>query len=323
MLINPCDKFFPEIYKIVHIYESADSYEFWLESETNTSICPICGTETTYIYGHQQRTVRDLPIFGKGVTLDITQRRYCCANSECEIDIFTEPNELVEPYSQFTRRCRKYMLKVAARVSCEAAMKILAYQGIRVSGDTLLNMVKAAGKEYKTEVGTKIGVDDWAYRRGQEYGTIICDLETHDVIEVLKGRDSETFEKWLGGHPDIKIVSRDRASEYSSAVKKALPEAVQIADRFHITKNLLEALNETMKGFMPEVIEIPVVENKKQAELAIQGTDADADFAEISINNINTEYVSIESTVVEIKAENEQTELSEENPALKKRGNTR
>jgi transposase len=196
----------------------------------------------------------------KGVTLEITQKKYFCDNGECETDIFTESNELVEPYGQFTRRCREYMLKVAVKISSEAAVKLLGYQGIRVSGDTLLNMLKEAGREYKSKVGKNIGVDDWAYRRGQEYGTIICDLDTHDIIEVLKGRDNETFEKWLEGQPDIEIVSRDRASSYSSAVTKVLPQAVQIADRFHITKNLIDALNETMKSFIPEVIEIPTNE---------------------------------------------------------------
>jgi transposase len=149
------------------------------------------------------------------------------------------------------------MLKVATYVSCEAASKILAYQGIHVSGDTLLNMLKAAGKVFQGKTGRKIGVDDWAYRKGQKYGTLICDLETHEIIDVLEGRDRETFEKWLQGHPDIELVSRDRASAYSSAVTNILPEAIQIADRFHITKNLLDALKETMKSVMPEIVEIP------------------------------------------------------------------
>jgi transposase len=161
------------------------------------------------------------------------------------------------------------MLKVATLVNCESASKILGYQGIKVSGDTLLNMVKAKGETCQPKVGTKIGVDDWAYRKGQKYGTIICDLDTHEIVEVLEGRDGEILEKWLRGHPDIKIVSRDRASAYAKAVTDVLPEAVQIADRFHITKNLLDALKDTMKSFMPEVIEIPVDEPAVAAALGI------------------------------------------------------
>lgn len=258
--------FFPETYRVIQKPGSRNGFEFELMSVSQSGICLSCGIKSIRQHSYQERRARDLPIFGKRVVLQIIQKRYFCDNEECEVDIFTEGNDFINPHAQFTSRCCAYMLKVAAQVSCEAAVKILAYQGIRVCGDTLLNMIKVAGKDYKGEIGTKIGVDDWAYRRGQKYGTIICDLETHDVIDVLQGRDSETLEKWLRGHPDIEIVSRDRASAYSSAIANALPEAVQIADRFHITKNLLEALDETMKSFMPEAVEVP---NNEPAEPSV------------------------------------------------------
>lgn len=249
--------FFPETYRIIKMQEKTEGYKFDLLSVSGSACCPQCGIISKRVHSSQKRSARDLPILGKPVMLQIIQKRYFCDNKDCVVDIFTERNELINHYSQFTTRCREYMLAIATHVSCEATVKILAYQGIRVSGDTLLNMLKAAGNGYKIDAGKKIGVDDWAYRRGQAYGTIICDLETHNIIDVLKGRDGETLEKWLLGHPDIEIVSRDRASAYSSAVTNVLPDAVQIADRFHITKNLLDALKETMKSFMPEVIEVP------------------------------------------------------------------
>jgi len=257
---NISESFFPETYRITKHEGKDDEYTFYLLSKSESAVCPCCGEESRRAHSYQEKRARDLPILGKAVTLEIMQRKYFCDNEECIVDIFTERNDLINHYSQFTTRCRDYMLKVATYVSCESAVKILAYQGIRVSGDTLLNMLKAAGNEYQSNIGKNIGVDDWAYRKGQKYGTIICDLDTHEIIEVLQGRDSETFEKWLRGHPDIEIVSRDRASSYSSAVNKVLPEAVQIADRFHITKNLIDALNDTMKTFMPEVVEIPTDE---------------------------------------------------------------
>ena len=164
-------------------------------------------------------------------------------------------------------------VEVATLTSCEASAKILRYQGIDVSGDTLLRMLKSAGEAYQMKVGTKIGVDDWAYRKGHEYGTIICDLETHEIIDVLKGRDKETFENWLKGHPDIEIVTRDRASSYASAVKSVLPKAVQIADRFHITQNLLEALDNTIKALIPEVVKIPTAQTTSTEDDKVAGED--------------------------------------------------
>jgi len=252
--------FFPEIYEVTTCQETDTGYKFDLLSFSDSAFCPNCHVESRRQHGYLVRTARDLPILGKSVTLVIRQKKYFCDNGDCETDIFSESNTLISQYSQFTLRCREYMLKVATLVSCESAVKILAYQGIRVSGDTLLNMLKTAGKEYVSTVGKNIGIDDWAYRRGQKYGTIICDLDTHEIVDVLEGRDSETLEKWLRGHPDIEIVSRDRASAYSSAVTKVLPNAVQIADRFHITKNLLEALNDTIKTLVPEIVAVPCEE---------------------------------------------------------------
>jgi transposase len=269
-------QFFPEMYIVTQRCGDDTEYVFELLSKSHTAICPCCGTESRRQHDYQDRRIRDLPILGKPVTLLIAQMKYYCGNNDCDVNIFTERNELVSQYSQFTERCREYMLKVATLVSCESAVKILAYQGVRVCGDTLLNMLKAAGRKHVVKVGTRIGIDDWAYRKGQKYGTLICDLETHEIIDVLEGRDGETLEKWLKGNPDIEIVSRDRASAYSSAVSNVLPEAVQIADRFHITKNLLEALNNTMKAFMPEVVIVPTEEPAKpemaQANEAVKKT---------------------------------------------------
>lgn len=260
--------FFPKEYCIIQHAEDAKGHVFHLLSMSEAGICPVCGMESSRTHGYQERTARDLSILGKAVTLAIKRKKYFCDNNRCEADIFAEQSDFIDYYSQFTARCKEYMLKVATHVSCEAAVKILAYQGIRVCGDTLLNMLKKAGAAYQSKVGKKIGVDDWAYRRGKCYGTIICDLDTHEVIEILEGRDGKALEEWLKGYPDIEIVSRDRASAYSSVVSKVLPKAIQIADRFHITKNLLEALNDVMKGFFPEII--PVPDESSNVEVAME-----------------------------------------------------
>lgn len=251
------ERFFPPTFEITKITEDEEIQRFRLLSKTESSPCPCCGVESYRRHSYQEREAQDLPVFNKNVILQVVQLKYFCDNPECETEIFTERSDFLQHYCRFTTRCYQYLLKIATHMSCEAAVKLLAYQGIKVSGDTLLNMLKDAGEKYETKAGKIIGIDDWAYRRGERYGTLICDMETHKVIDVLEGRDSETLEKWLQGHPGITIVSRDRASGYASAVSKVLPDAVQIADRFHITKNLLEALKDTIKGYLPEAIEIP------------------------------------------------------------------
>jgi transposase len=283
MLQKIVGDFFPGAY---NVYQRVDyekdglGYIFELHSTSSSSRCPECCVESIRGHSYQFRSVRDLPILGEGVTLLMYQRRYFCDNLECGTKIFTESNELVRQNSKFTNRCREYMLKLSTHMNCESASKILSYQGIRVSGDTLLNILREAGASITSKPVKIIGVDDWAYRKGHEYGTLICDMETHEIIDVLEGRDKETLEKWLQGHPEIEIVSRDRSASYASAVTTVLPNAVQIADRFHITQNLLDALTETMKGFMPEKLEFSVDRESVSSEVEIEHTEPALDIIE-------------------------------------------
>ena len=87
-----------------------------------------------------------------------------------------------------------------------------------------------------------VGIDDWAWRKGRRYGTIVVDLERGDVIDLLPDRDAETVKKWLGDHPGVEIISRDRSSTYAQAATEAAPKARQVADRWHLLKNLREAI---------------------------------------------------------------------------------
>ena len=161
--------FFPSTFEVIQYEETEKEYTFELKSVSESAKCPKCAIESKHFHSYQEKKPRDLPILGKTVLLRIMQKKYYCDNEKCRAELFIERTGFIDHYSQFTERCRDYMLKVAIHVSCEAAVKILAYQGIRVSGDTLLNMLKAAGSEHERKVGSKIGVDDWAYRKGKTY----------------------------------------------------------------------------------------------------------------------------------------------------------
>ena len=105
--------FFPEMYEILHREDSENEYKFYLNSKSTSAMCPNCGEKSMRARSYAEKTVRDLPILGKSVTLNIIQKRYRCGNKNCETDLFTERNDLVDHYSQFTVRCSKYMLKAA------------------------------------------------------------------------------------------------------------------------------------------------------------------------------------------------------------------
>ena len=87
-----------------------------------------------------------------------------------------------------------------------------------------------------------LGVDDWAFRRRSSYGTILLDLETHQPVDLLPDRTAETLAAWLVAHPGVQLISRDRAGEYAQSAKKGASEAIKVADRFHLSKNLSEVV---------------------------------------------------------------------------------
>jgi transposase len=81
---------------------------------------------------------------------------------------------------------------------------------------------------------SQIGIDDFSFRRGRKFGTIVVDLQTHKVLDVLADRTAETSAAWMATHPELEVVSRDRGGDYAAAARKSAPQAIQIADRFHL-----------------------------------------------------------------------------------------
>jgi transposase len=120
-----------------------------------------------------------------------------------------------------------------------------------VSNDTLLRVVRRR-TALRTDPLTVVGIDDWAFRRNRRYGTIVCDLERRRIVTLLPDREVATVRAWLADHPGIKIVSRDRGGGYGEAVAKALPDAIQVADRWHLMENasaaFLDAVRKSMRA---------------------------------------------------------------------------
>ena len=102
-----------------------------------------------------------------------------------------------------------------------------------------------------TRTPVYLGIDDWAFKKGRSYGTILVDLETHHPIDLLPNRDPETVAKWLQAHPGIKLVTRDRFASYAEAIRKGAPEAIQVADRFHLLHNLVDVVEKVLTRRYP------------------------------------------------------------------------
>ena len=113
--------------------------------------------------------------------------------------------------------------------------------GMPVSDTTILRSLKGHARFGSANSAVRVaGIDDWAWRKGASYGTIIVDLERRRVVDLLADRSAETTADWLKKHPEVEVVSRDRAGLYAEAARQGAPQARQVADRFHLVQNFRE-----------------------------------------------------------------------------------
>lgn len=192
------------------------------------------------------------------VRLQLQVRRFRCLNVTCPqktfVEIFTD---WLPAYARRTLRLTGLVREVGFETSGEATKRILNHCKVSMSGDTVLRIMR------QTSIPTcldpqVIGIDDWAMKKGCRYGTIIADLEKHQVIEVLPERDSETVSLWLQAHPSIEIVSRDRSTEYAAGIRMGAPRAIQVADRWHLLLNVRQMVERWIKAIYPQLQELPV-----------------------------------------------------------------
>ncbi len=171
-------------------------------------------------------------------------RRFYCRTPDCGRQTFTEcVPTVVAPYARRTTRLSAVVEAIALALGGEGGARILAARGLACSPDTLLHCIRAARRPV-APAPRVIGIDDWAWRRGQRFGTIIVDLERHAVLDLLPERAADSTVAWLRGHPEVATIARDRAGVYAEAASKGAPQAVQVADRWHLLHNLAEVLEE-------------------------------------------------------------------------------
>ena len=180
---------------------------------------------------------------GIPVRIELRVRRFFCATDDCSQRIFTErlPNT-VGRHSRRTCHLSQVLDRIALTLGGSAGARLAQQLGIDADGSTLLRALRRRRTPVPSRSPRVVGIDDWAWRKGQRYGTIFCDLEQNKVIDLLPDRSADSTAAWLRAHPSIEVVSRDRATLYAEAASKAAPNAVQIADRWHMLRNLSEAL---------------------------------------------------------------------------------
>ena len=217
--------------------------------------CPACGHETWRVHSRYTRRLAEEPAFGHRVRLQMTVRRFLCPESGCPRRIFVEPLDgFAARHARTTTRLARTHLAIGSALGGEAGARLAEKTAVPTSPDTLLRRVKQAGAR-SSRTPRFVGIDDWAWCKGQRYGTIVVDLETSEVIDLLPDRDAATVRTWLEAHPGIELVSRDRSSAYSQAATEAASEAQQVADRWHLLKNVREAIERLLERHLPVITE--------------------------------------------------------------------
>lgn len=250
-------------------------------SVQTTSYCPICQKASHRIHSRYQRTLQDLPCSNYAVTLILQVRKFFCINPACQRRIFTERlSQVTEPWARRTCRLAQRLIAIGLALGGAAGSRLGQQVGHAVSLNPLLQLISRLPMP-AIFTPTTLGVDDFAFRKGRTYGTILVDLDQNRPIALLPDRESETLSRWLQQHPGVQVLSRDRSTAYKQGMTQGAPQAIQVADRFHLLQNVTEVLQQVL-GRQGRVLKLAPVPPSSAGLLRLEDSEPQLVFAQPS-----------------------------------------
>lgn len=240
-------------YSIDGIRSHDECLQIDLGLKRRTAVCPTCKRCSRSVHSRYVRTLAHVPISLRRVRIRLLTRRFRCRNPTCRQRIFAERAEgLGRPYARTTESNRAVLQRIGNIVGCNPGQRLAGDIGVPTSATTLRRRILEMPMPEQQTVRI-LGVDDWAWRKGCRYGTILCDLEAGRIVDLLPDRSADSLAKWLKDHPGVEVISRDRATCYAEGSQQGAPDAVQVADRWHLLHNMTDAVEKVLRRHVKEL----------------------------------------------------------------------
>ncbi|MEI6950363.1 ISL3 family transposase [Paraflavisolibacter sp. H34] len=243
-----------DLFELIGFQKMDNQAILTVQSRNTQGACPSCQQSSRQLHSYYRRKINDLPAFGNKVCIEVKARKWYCQNEDCSRIIFTERfSHFIQPFKRCSDRLREKLLTIALLMGGNAGKRLCRTLSIATSSSSLIRLIHSQALPEQA-TSHALGIDDWAFRKGVNYGTVVVDLEQHRIVDLLPDREAQTVENWFKPRQEVSVVSRDRFSRYASGVSNALPQAAQVADRWHLLKNMGDALKTLLERKRQEII---------------------------------------------------------------------